>query len=74
MAGVENGSYVTRAELRAHLEPIREDVAEIRTDVKSLLGFQAASAAISSWQRFWIGTAGVGGLGALATLVWLAHG
>lgn len=28
-----NGGYVTRAELRAHLDPMKEDIHEIRGDV-----------------------------------------
>lgn len=34
---MEQNGYVRRPELDAHLEPIREDVAEIKKDVKSLL-------------------------------------
>ena len=69
-----NGSFVSRAELAAHLEPIRDDVKEIRDDVKSLLRSQAASSALSSWNRFLFGTVCVGLIGAVATLVWLAAG
>lgn len=36
-----NGSPVTWRELNLVVEPIKEDVAEIRKDVKSLLGGQA---------------------------------
>lgn len=35
---------------------------------------QAGAAAVSSVQKFWFGTVGVGVLGAIATLVWLAIG
>jgi hypothetical protein len=36
MTGV-NGNYVTRAELAAHLEPMKEDIRETSGDVKQLL-------------------------------------
>jgi hypothetical protein len=64
--------YVSREELAAHLTPINQSLGEIRTDVKSLLAFQAGSRAVSSWQRFWLGSVAVGLVGAVATLVWLA--
>lgn len=70
----ENGHHVTRAELEAHLKPIREDVSEIRTDVKSLLASQAGQSALSAWHRAVLIPLSVGSVGALATLVWLAHG
>lgn len=44
--GDGNGSYVSRAEMMAHLSPIRRDVAEIRMDVKSLLVSAAATQAV----------------------------
>lgn len=37
-----NGTHVSRAEMREALNPIREDVKEIRGDVKALLLTQAA--------------------------------
>lgn len=40
----EQNGYVRRPELDAHLAPIREDVAEIKSDVKSLLIAHAAAA------------------------------
>jgi hypothetical protein len=48
--------YVTREELDAHLTPMRSDIGEIKRDVKTLLGADAGSRAVSSWQRFWLGT------------------
>lgn len=47
----DNGSYVTRAELAAHLGPMREDVQEIRDDVKSLLASQARTDAKAEVSR-----------------------
>ena len=35
-----NGSYVSRAELTAHLEPMREDIREIKQDVKAIADSQ----------------------------------
>jgi len=66
--------YVTREELSAHLGPINKSLDSIGADVKVLLAFQAGSRAVSSWQRFWLGTVAVGLIGAVATLVWLAAG
>lgn len=71
---VQNGTHVTRAELEANLKPLRADVAEIRDDVKSLLAAQAGAAALSAWHRAVLIPLSVGTVGALATLVWLAHG
>jgi hypothetical protein len=34
--GDENGGYVTRAELAAHLNPMRDDISEIREDVHEI--------------------------------------
>jgi hypothetical protein len=66
--------YVSREELAAHLGPINQSLSDIRTDVKALLAFQAGARAVSSWQRFWIGTVAVGLIGAIATIAWLAAG
>lgn len=71
---VENGSHVTRAELEAHMAPLRSDIREIKGDVKTLIEANAAGRAVSGYQRFIFGTIGVGGFGAVATLVWLAAG
>ena len=30
----ENGNYVTRAELRAHLDPMKSDISDIAEDVR----------------------------------------
>lgn len=68
----QSSIYVTRYELDLHLGPMKEDIAEIKKDVKSLLGFRAGARALSTFQRWLLGTVGVGVLGALATLVWLA--
>lgn len=38
--------YVTRAELTAHLDPMKEDIAEIKSDVKSVLLVQAGTRAV----------------------------
>lgn len=74
METARNGNFVTRAELAAHLNPLREDVTEIREDVKALLASQAASRALTIWNRFLVGTVGLGCLGFVATLAWLASG
>jgi hypothetical protein len=34
--GSGNGNYVTRAELNAHLRPIRDDIGEIKDDVHEI--------------------------------------
>jgi hypothetical protein len=39
----ENGNNVSRAELQAHLDPIRATLWEVKADVKTLLLRQAAS-------------------------------
>lgn len=47
----ENGSYVTRAELSAHLTPIRQDIGEIKDGVQALLLDQAGREAIRKSKR-----------------------
>lgn len=47
----ENGNYVTRAELQAHIVPMKEDIAEIHTDVKALLLAQAGDTAVEAKAR-----------------------
>lgn len=69
----ENGSYVTRAELNAHLGPLRDDLHDIKTDVKKLLAAQAGGQTVSSWNRFLVGTViAFAGL-AVAAISVLAH-
>lgn len=46
-----NGSYVTRAELSAHLGPIRDDLSEVKGDVKMLLAGQAQQVGESQYGR-----------------------
>lgn len=41
-------------------------------DIRELRESQAGQKALSSAQKFWFGTVGVGVLGAIATLIWLA--
>lgn len=48
----ENGSYVTRAELSAHLTPMREDITEIKKDVKTMLTAQAGWRGAADARRF----------------------
>lgn len=50
----ENGSYVTRAEMRANLDPIKADIKEIKDDVKSLLREGAARDAVDHVAEFTI--------------------
>ena len=69
-----NGSHVTWRELRLLIDPIKEAVNETRSDVKLLLQAHAGDEAVSSWQRWFFGAVFVSGLGAVATLVWLAVG
>ena len=69
-----NGSHVTWRELRLLIDPIQRTVDEVRGDVKLLLAAQAGDEAVSSWQRWFFGGIFVAGLGAVATLVWLAVG
>lgn len=47
----ENGNYVTRAELKAHLDPMKSDISEIHADVKTLLLAQAGDTAIEAKAR-----------------------
>lgn len=74
-----NGSYVTRAELAAHIQPMRDDIKEIGDDVKKLLREQGAldakaeaSKDISArvWGRLAFAAAVIGDI---ATIVWLTH-
>ena len=44
----ENGTYVTRAELKAHLDPMRQDISEIHADVKTLLLAHAGEVAVEA--------------------------
>lgn len=37
-----NGSYVSRAELTAHLGPMKDDIAEMKGDLKTLLAQESA--------------------------------
>lgn len=66
--------YVTRAELKAHLDPMRTDIKEIRSDVKSLLGSQAGGQALSAWNKFLLAGVFLPSIAAIATLIWLASG
>lgn len=68
----ENGNYVTRAEMQAHLAPMRDDISEIKGDVKSLLASNAGSRAVTRLLQFGV-VVGSSMLGAIATLVWLAY-
>lgn len=79
-----NGSYVSRAEMREALDPMREDIGEIKNDVKALLLNDAARSGANLARNKWIEsrrfliTAAIAVMGALmastATLVWLAVG
>jgi len=51
MGSTENGNYVTRAELSAHLTPMRSDISEIKGDVKTLLARDAGVQAVSKYRR-----------------------
>ena len=44
----ENGNYVTRAELKAHLDPMKSDIHEIHGDVKTLLLAHAGDVALEA--------------------------
>jgi hypothetical protein len=64
-----NGNYVTRAEMTAHISPMKEDITEMKADIKTLLKRDAGRKAITS--LFWrtstvIATLGCGFLTALA--------
>jgi hypothetical protein len=65
----ENGSPVTWREMNLRLKPIEDDVGEIKTDVKTLLGKAAGDAAVSSWQRFFFGTVAVAVISIVTTAV-----
>lgn len=68
----ENGNYVTRAELKATVEPMRSDLTEVKADVKTLLAAQAGSRAVSGLLRHvstLTSTLIAGGLGAALTLM-----
>ena len=79
-----NGSHVTRAELDAHLLPMREDISEIRDDVKTLLRSDAKHEGMAVEQIAWmhsrrwaIGiTVGsfTGLIGSIATIAYLFAG
>lgn len=43
---MSENEYVSRAELTAHLDPMKEDIAEIKGDVKSVLLVQAGTRAV----------------------------
>lgn len=47
----ENGSTITRAELNAHLEPMRDDIREVKSDVKALLVVVTATQAAKEDRR-----------------------
>ena len=47
----ENGSYVTRAELKAHLDPMKEDIGEIKEGVQTLLLERAGHQALAKSKR-----------------------
>ena len=47
----ENGSLVSRAEMKAHLDPMREDIREIKQDVKTLIIAQVGAQAIQSAKK-----------------------
>ena len=49
----QNGGYVTRAELNAHIGPMKEDIAEIKDDVKTLLRSRDGGYAVAGLMR-WI--------------------
>jgi hypothetical protein len=68
----ENGDNVTRAELMAHLNPIKSDIWEIKSDVKILLRNDAGTIAVSNWKKFWVGAFGIAFLGLIVTVVTLA--
>ena len=70
------GNYVTRAELKAHLDPITGDVHEIKGDVKKLLMRDAGESAVAKRSRF-ISTRllswGALLVGALSPVAWTHH-
>lgn len=69
-----NGSVVSRAELKAHLDPMRSDITEIKGDVKALLLANAVDRAASTRRRrFSDRTLAYVGIfvAALAPLAWL---
>lgn len=47
----DNGSLVSRAELKAHLDPMRSDINEIKQDVKTLIIAQVGAQAINTAQK-----------------------
>lgn len=71
-----NGSYVTRAELKAHLDPMKSDITEIKGDVKTLVLAQAGQKAVSTLRmRFSTRALSWAALivGALSPLAWTHH-
>jgi hypothetical protein len=71
---VGNGNPVTWRELNLVIEPIKEDLTEIKGDVKILLAAHAGSEAVSSWQRWFFGSAFVIVAGVAAYLCQVAFG
>lgn len=50
-------TFVTERELNAHLEPIRNDLGEVKADVKSLLLAHAGQRAVSKVYWKYVGIA-----------------
>jgi hypothetical protein len=51
MTDSTNGNYVTRAELKANLDPMRNDITEIKGDVKTLLAREAGATAVRHFKE-----------------------
>lgn len=43
----DTSGFVSRAELKAHLDPMRSDISEVKGDVKTLLQRSAGSKAVA---------------------------
>ena len=56
------------------VEAVEKRLAAVEERIGHLELNQAGARAVSAYQRFFFGTIGVGVLGAIATLVWLASG
>lgn len=69
-----NGTPVTWREARLLVNPIIEDVAEIKSDVKTLLAAHAGDEAVSKFQRGLLGAVVILVSSGIGTLLYLAVG
>lgn len=49
----ENGNYVTRAELQAHIRPMKEDISDIAKDVRFVRDAFIADKAVKQVSKDW---------------------